>query len=181
MDSTLEPASADPASVVRDFEDYVNPALAQVLKFIGFSGVESHARGCLVWDTAGRKYLDCLGGYGTMSVGHSHPRVVAAVQAQLERMSQASRVLFNAPQAALAKKLAEVTPGELRYSFFCNSGTEAAEAAIKGWSQPKALTTARPWARSRFRAATNTRRPSRPSSAAPRKFPSTTSKRWSKP
>jgi len=131
MDSTLEPASADPASVVRDFEDYVNPALAQVLKFIGFSGVESHARGCLVWDTAGRKYLDCLGGYGTMSVGHSHPRVVAAVQAQLERMSQASRVLFNAPQAALAKKLAEVTPGELRYSFFCNSGTEAAEAAIK--------------------------------------------------
>jgi len=131
MDSSLDPASADPASVVRDFEEYVNPALAQVLKFIGFSGVESHARGCLVWDTQGRKYLDCLGGYGTMSVGHSHPRVIAAVQAQLGKMSQASRVLFNAPQAALAKKLAEVTPGELHYSFFCNSGTEAAEAAIK--------------------------------------------------
>ncbi len=126
MDSSL-----DPASVVHDFEEYVNPALSQVLKFIGFSGVESHARGCLVWDTAGRKYLDCLGGYGTMSVGHSHPRVIAAVQAQLEKMSQASRVLFNAPQAALAKKLAQVTPGELQYSFFCNSGTEAAEAAIK--------------------------------------------------
>lgn len=121
----------DPADVIHDFEEYVNPALSQVLKFIGFAGVESHARRCWVWDTGGRKYLDCLGGYGTMSLGHSHPRVVAAVQEQLSKMSQSSRVLFNAPQAALAKKLAQVTPGELHYSFFCNSGTEAAEAAIK--------------------------------------------------
>jgi putrescine aminotransferase len=120
-----------PQQVVRDFETYVNPSLSNVLKFIGFDGVESHARGCFVWDTSGRKYLDCLGGYGTMSVGHSHPRVIAAVKEQLDRMSQSSRVLFNAPQAALAKKLAEVTPGDLHYTFFCNSGTEAAEAAIK--------------------------------------------------
>jgi putrescine aminotransferase len=126
MDSSL-----DPASVIHDFEEYVNPALSQVLKFIGFSGVESHARGCLVWDTDGRKYLDCLGGYGTFSVGHSHPRIIAAVQEQLGKMSQSSRVLFNAPLAALAKKLAEVSPGELHNSFICNSGTEAAEAAIK--------------------------------------------------
>ncbi len=117
--------------VIEDFETYVNPALSQVLKFIGFEGVESHALGCLVWDTSDRKYLDCLGGYGTMSVGHSHPKVIAAVKEQLEKMSQSSRVLFNAPQAALAKKLAEITPGDLQYSFFCNSGTEAAEAAIK--------------------------------------------------
>ena len=117
--------------VIEDFETYVNPALSQVLKFIGFEGVESHAEGCLVWDTSGRKYLDCLGGYGTMSVGHSHPKVIAAVKAQLDKMSQSSRVLFNAPLAALAKKLAEITPGDLQYSFICNSGTEAAEAAIK--------------------------------------------------
>ena len=50
--------SIDPAEVIHDFEEYVNPALSQVLKFIGFAGVESHARGCWVWDTDGRKYLD---------------------------------------------------------------------------------------------------------------------------
>ena len=67
-----------------------------------------------------------------MSVGHSHPKIIAAVQEQLHKMSQSSRVLFNAPQAALAKKLAEVTPGDLSCTFFLQfSGTEAAEAAIK--------------------------------------------------
>jgi putrescine aminotransferase len=66
-----------------------------------------------------------------MSIGHSHPRVVAAVKEQMDRMSQSSRVLFNAPLAALAKKLAQITPGDLHFSFICNSGTEAAEAALK--------------------------------------------------
>jgi putrescine aminotransferase len=124
-------SSLDAAQSIADYEEYVNPALASVLKFIGFSSVESHARGCLVWDTEGRKYLDCLGGYGTISIGHCHPRVIAATKAQMDKMSQSSRVLFNAPLAALAKKLAEITPGDLHCSFICNSGTEAAEAALK--------------------------------------------------
>jgi putrescine aminotransferase len=66
-----------------------------------------------------------------MSVGHNHPRVVKAVKKQLDRIAFSSRVLFNAQQSALAKKLAEITPGDLQYSFFCNSGAEAAEAALK--------------------------------------------------
>ncbi|MDF2440239.1 MAG: putrescine aminotransferase [Abditibacteriota bacterium] len=125
------PDPADDAQLIADFEAHVNPALATVLKFIGFDATESYARGSLVFDSHGRKYLDCLGGYGTMSLGHSHPHVVEAVKTQLERMSQSSRVLFNGPQAKLGKKLAEIAPGDLQYAFFCNSGTEAAEAAIK--------------------------------------------------
>jgi putrescine aminotransferase len=66
-----------------------------------------------------------------MSVGHTHPRVVEAVKTQLDKMAFSSRMLYNGPQARLAKKLAEITPGELQYAFFCNSGTEAAEAALK--------------------------------------------------
>ncbi len=50
-------AAIGAAQSVADFENYVNPALADVLRFIGFTGVESHARGCLVWDTEGREYL----------------------------------------------------------------------------------------------------------------------------
>ena len=121
----------DDAQVIEDFCSHVNPALAQVLQFIGFTSAEAHARGCIVTDTNGREYLDCIGGYGTMSLGHSHPKIIEAAKAQLDAMAFSSRVLFNAPQAALAKKLAQITPGDLQYSFICNSGAEAAEAAIK--------------------------------------------------
>lgn len=121
----------DDAQVIADFENHVNPSLANLLKFMGFDSVEVEARGCLVIDSQGREYLDCLGGYGTMSVGHNHPRVVETVKKQLDRIAFSSRVLFNAQQSALARKLAEITPGDLQYSFFCNSGAEAAEAALK--------------------------------------------------
>ncbi|RYG71351.1 aspartate aminotransferase family protein [bacterium] len=121
----------DDAQVIADFSAHVNPALAQVLQFIGFTSVEAEAKGCIVRDSTGRQFLDCLGGYGTMSVGHSHPKIIAAAKAQLDKMAFSSRVLFNAPQAALAKKLVELAPGDLEYVFFCNSGAEAAEAAIK--------------------------------------------------
>ena len=119
------------ASIIDGYCEHVNPAFAQVLQVIGFDSVEMEAQGCIVTDSRGRKFLDCLGGYGTMSVGHSHPTVVNAVKAQLDKMAFSSRVLFNAPQVRLAQKLAEIAPGELQYAFFCNSGAEAAEAAVK--------------------------------------------------
>ena len=117
--------------VISLFENHVNPALSQVMKFIGFDSVEESARGCVIRDSRGREFLDCLGGFGTLSLGHSHPRVVEAVKAQLDKMAFSSRVLFNEPQARLAAKLAKIAPGDLQFAFFCNSGAEAAEAAIK--------------------------------------------------
>ena len=119
------------AQVMQTYAEHVNPALSQVLQFIGFSSFEVEAKGSIVRDSSGREFLDCLGGYGTMSLGHSHPKIIEACKAQLDKMAFSSRVLFNAPQAMLAKKVAEVAPGEWHYTFFCNSGAEAAEAAIK--------------------------------------------------
>lgn len=130
-DNDAGDADARDAAAISDFENHVNPTMARLLKFMGFDSVEVSARGAVVVDSHGHEFLDCLGGYGTMSVGHSHPRVVAAVKEQLDKMAFSSRVLFNEPQARLAKKLAEITPGDLQFSFFCNSGAEAAEAAIK--------------------------------------------------
>jgi putrescine aminotransferase len=124
-------SSCSPEEVLSAFENHMNPALAQVMRFIGFEAVEASAQGCVVTDTTGRQYLDCLGGYGTMSVGYSHPRVIDAVKMQLDQMAFSAKVLFSAPAALLAKKLAEIAPGDLEYVFFCNSGTEAAEAAMK--------------------------------------------------
>jgi putrescine aminotransferase len=112
-------------------KDYVNPGLARLLQFGGFGDVEVSAQGCTVTTMSGATYLDFVGGFGVFSLGHRHPRVVEAVHRQLDRMPLGTRTFFNAPQARLAQRLAEIAPGSLQYSFFSNSGTEAVEAAIK--------------------------------------------------
>jgi len=113
------------------FERHVNPGLAGLLRFTGLDVVEDHAEGVYVWDKQGKKYLDFLGLYGTLSLGHRHPRVVEAVKRQLDKMPMSVRVMISEPTSLLAAKLAEITPGELSMTFFGNSGAEAVEAAFK--------------------------------------------------
>lgn len=117
--------------ISRMYRDYVNPDLARVMRITGLGSVEDHAQGCWVWDNNGQKYLDMAGGYGVFCVGHSHPHVIKAIEKQLKKMSLSSKLFFTEAQARLAKKLAEITPGDLQYTFFCNSGTEAVEGALK--------------------------------------------------
>ena len=112
-------------------KDYVNPGLARLLQFGGFGDVEVSATGCVVSTLSGATYLDFVGGFGVFSLGHRHPRVVEAVRRQLDLMPLGTRTFFNGPQARLAKKLVEIAPGRLQFSFFSNSGTEAVEAAMK--------------------------------------------------
>lgn len=116
---------------IEKYRRYVNPGLANLMDFVGFHAVEWRGKGAYVYDTAGTEYLDCLGGYGVFALGHAHPAVVRAVQEQAGRLPLSSRVLFNRPLADLAETLAAITPGALQYSFFCNSGTEAVEGAVK--------------------------------------------------
>ena len=118
------------AEVFENYKNYVNPPLARVMKISG-SPVEVRASGCTIWDAAGKSYLDFAGGYGVFTLGHSHPRVVAAVRAQLELMSLSGKTMFNVLLGRAAKRLAELAPGDLQISFWCNSGTEAIEGAIK--------------------------------------------------
>lgn len=113
-----------------NYKSFINPGLARVMKLSG-SPVAVRARGTTVWDQNGKAYLDFAGGYGVFTVGHSHPRVVAAVREQLERMSLSSKTMFDPLVGRLARALAELTPGDLALSFFTNSGTEAVEGALK--------------------------------------------------
>src|SRR5215218_7505767 len=83
-----------------------------------------------VWDDAGNRYLDCFGGVLTVSVGHANPQVNAAIIEQVKTLSRTSTLYANKPQADLAEKLAEITPGNLKKSFFTSSGTEADDTAI---------------------------------------------------
>ncbi len=116
--------------VFDNYKRYVNPPLARVMKLSG-SPVEVRASGTTIWDHTGKAYLDFAGGYGVFTLGHSHPRVIAAVKEQLDAMSLSGKTMFNVLLGRAAKRLAELAPGDLEISFWCNSGTEAVEGAIK--------------------------------------------------
>jgi len=85
--------------------------------------------GCLVQDENGRSYLDLVAGLAVASLGHCHPRVVDAITAQAARLVHVSNLYATAPQQELADRLAALTGG--MRSFFCNSGAEAVECALK--------------------------------------------------
>lgn len=82
-------------------------------------------------DIMGRKFIDCLGGFGIYSAGMKHPKVIKAVADQLRRMPLSSQELLDPLRGALAKLLGEIAPGDLQYCFFINNGTDAVEGAIK--------------------------------------------------
>jgi putrescine aminotransferase len=124
-------ADADLNQVIDRYQGHVNAGLASLFKFMGFEAVEWRAEGSTIWDTEGREYLDLLAGFGTLALGHRPAAVVAAVKEQLDRMPLSSRVLFNKQTADLAAELASILPGDLEKSFFCHSGAEAVEGALK--------------------------------------------------
>ena len=89
----------------------------------------SHGQGVWVWDVNGRRYLDALGGIAVNTLGHAHPKLVPALQEQIGKMIHCSNYYHVPLQEELAAKLVELSG--LTNAFFCNSGLEANEAAIK--------------------------------------------------
>jgi acetylornithine aminotransferase len=89
----------------------------------------SHGRGCWVWDTHGKRYLDALGGIAVNTLGHAHPKLVPALQEQVGRLIHCCNYYEIPLQEQLAATLCEISG--LNAAFFCNSGLEANEAALK--------------------------------------------------
>ncbi|MFN0184673.1 MAG: aspartate aminotransferase family protein [Aquabacterium sp.] len=89
----------------------------------------SHGRGCRVWDTEGREYLDALAGIAVNTLGHAHPKLVPALQDQVSKLIHCSNYYQMPMQESLAATLCELSG--LDAAFFCNSGLEANEAALK--------------------------------------------------
>jgi acetylornithine/N-succinyldiaminopimelate aminotransferase len=89
----------------------------------------SHGRGCWVWDTEGKRYLDALGGIAVNTLGHAHPKLVPALQDQVARLIHCCNYYQVPLQEQLAAKLCEISG--LEAAFFCNSGLEANEGALK--------------------------------------------------
>ncbi|MBS3815893.1 MAG: aspartate aminotransferase family protein [Hadesarchaea archaeon] len=87
--------------------------------------------GVIVKDDEGKEYIDFVGGLAVCSLGHSHPALSKAICEQAKKLTHISNLYHIPPQAELAEKLAEITPGKINKFFFCNSGTEAVESALK--------------------------------------------------
>ena len=112
------------------FKNYQNPGIATMLSLVGFDRTYVSGSGTVIKDSLGNEYLDFLAGYGSLNLGHNPERVLKAVEA-VNMRPNILQLSINPISAALAHNLALVAPGALKRTFFCNSGTEAVEGALK--------------------------------------------------
>lgn len=123
-------ASLSRGQVRENFKNYMNPGLCTLLGLLDLDKLYVKAEGVYVWDPEGNRYLDFLGGFGSLNLGHNHPRILAALE-QVKTMPNLLQASMGMAASTLAYNLAQITPGKLNNTFFCNSGAEAVEGAIK--------------------------------------------------
>jgi putrescine aminotransferase len=113
--------------------DHVNEGFLQYRKSVStdYTAVEWEDDGACFKDINGKEFIDMLGGFGIYVTGHRHPKVLKAVRDQLDRQGIHSQELIDPLRTYLAHLVSLITPGDLKYSFFTNSGTESVEACLK--------------------------------------------------
>jgi len=124
---TLAPTSPVTRSVRDKHKEFIFPAMIQ---YYAEPIVFTEGKGLRIRDADGNEYLDFFGGILTVSVGHSNDKVNAAIKAQVDRFSHVSTLYPTVPMVELAERLARLTPGNLKQSYFTASGTEADETAV---------------------------------------------------
>jgi 4-aminobutyrate aminotransferase / (S)-3-amino-2-methylpropionate transaminase / 5-aminovalerate transaminase len=113
---------------MQKYSDYVITGFVKAIQPI----VIERAEGAIVTGSDGRDYIDCFAGIAVVNAGHCNPEVIEAAKAQMDKLVHCcSYVYYNQPVADLAEKMAQITPGRLKKSFFSNSGAEAIEGALK--------------------------------------------------
>lgn len=117
------PGDVSAGEVMRLEQEYV------LQNYARYPLVLTRGKGCYVYDTDGKRYLDLLSGIGVNALGHGHPRIVKAIREQSATLIHTSNLYYNEFQGKLAKSICEASG--LNRVFFCNSGTEAMEGAIK--------------------------------------------------
>ena len=123
------------ANVADNFAHHVNKGFLQYRKSVtetsDFALTDWWGQGSILRDIQGREYIDMLGGFGLYTYGIRHPKIVAAAKAQMDRSPQYSQEMLDPLRGQLARVIAHLTPGDLQYGFFANSGTEAVDGAMK--------------------------------------------------
>jgi ornithine--oxo-acid transaminase len=115
------------------FKNYLNPGQYHFLRLLGFHKiVVDRAEGMYYYDKSGKKIMDFFGGFGSLALGHNHPRILAARKKfQEEKRHEIAIAFMSQYAAALAKNLAAIAPEDLEMVFFGSAGSEAVEAALK--------------------------------------------------
>jgi putrescine aminotransferase len=132
-----ELSAAERKQVISDsvnyWTDHINPGFLQYRKSVStdYTAVEWDDEGAVFRDVNGEEFIDVLGGFGVYNVGHRHPVVLKAVREQLERQAIHSQELIDPLRTYLGHLVSLITPGDLQYAFFTNSGTESIEACLK--------------------------------------------------
>lgn len=123
------------ALTLQNFDNFVNRGFIDYRKSVAeaedYAAIEWSGKGSIICDILGRKFIDCLGGFGIYNTGIRHPKIVEAVLNQLKRMPLSSQELLDPLRGALGEMLGEVAPGDLQNCFFINNGTDAVEGAMK--------------------------------------------------
>lgn len=117
-------------SIKENYSEYINSSFVSMLSLLNFDKYFVKAQGMSVWDSDGNEYYDFLGGYGALNLGHNPPEVIEAIDKVKGMPNILQAAIANLP-GVLAYNLAQITPGNLKRSFFCNSGAEAVEGALK--------------------------------------------------
>src|SRR5262252_4556925 len=124
MTSALPPVTDTSAQSVMDLErEYL------LQNYARYPLVLARGKGCHVYDVEGRRYLDFISGIGVNALGHAHPRITKVFRDQAGLLVHSSNLYYHQYQGPLAKRLVEMSG--LARAFFCNSGTEAVEGALK--------------------------------------------------
>lgn len=116
-----------PAAIIEKKKKYIMPCLAHFYK-----NPQEMVKGSMqyLWDSNGKKYLDCYAGVSVMNCGHCNPDIIQPMKAQMDELQHVCNIYLTENFVNLAERLAEVTPGALQKCFFCSTGSEATEGAL---------------------------------------------------
>ena len=116
-----------PAAILEKKKKYIMPCLAHFYK-----DPQEFVKGSMqyLWDSNGKKYLDCYAGVSVMNCGHANPDIVGPATEQAKTLQHVCNIYLTENFVNLAERLAAVTPGTLQKSFFCSTGSEATEGAL---------------------------------------------------
>ncbi|MFY9140505.1 MAG: aspartate aminotransferase family protein [Thermacetogeniaceae bacterium] len=116
-----------PEEIIKKKKEYIIPCLYH---FYQEPPQMVRGEGQYLYDSTGKKYLDFYAGVSVINAGHCHPEITERICQQVKTLQHVCNIYLTQPMLELAEKLAQITPGRLKKSFFCNSGTEANEGAI---------------------------------------------------
>ena len=129
--TTTKQTEMQTAGSLNQYAHHVSRPYVDFLRRCGMDFDPCYAKGAVIEDRSGRKYIDCIGGYGSLNVGHNHPRVVEALIRALENNRPFGWPFIPETHAQLIEKLTDLAPGEIDRCLIVNSGSEAVDSVLK--------------------------------------------------